>query len=227
MKHATERIFNVKPAYDCIGVQPCVHGSKTCIPGTSGSHGRHNAEMHMTVRGAGAEVSLAIGTGWDLPTAPERRDRDYPRGYFVELHTARPRYEGQDGGPPRPDGTCKDWVACYMDAGYLMSDEPARLLVTKGSEAVWEWLENVYARTQDEMDELTQEAVGPCVGRGRVSMGAFPNTIRVYEAKDGWRWRMQSRNGLIVADSGQSYRSERHARRAAVAVAERPIEVAP
>lgn len=58
-------------------------------------------------------------------------------------------------------------------------------------------------------------------------MSAYPNVIHVYQAKDGWRWRMQSRNGLIVADSGQAYRSERHARRAAVAVAERPIEVAP
>lgn len=57
-------------------------------------------------------------------------------------------------------------------------------------------------------------------------MSAYPNVIHVYEAKDG-RWRMKSRNGLIVADSGQSYRSERHARRAAVAAAERPIEVAP
>ncbi|WP_082134268.1 DUF1508 domain-containing protein [Mycolicibacter heraklionensis] len=59
-------------------------------------------------------------------------------------------------------------------------------------------------------------------------MSAYPNVIHVYQDKAGfWRWRMKSRNGLIVADSGQSYRSERHARRAAVAVAERPIEVAP
>lgn len=58
-------------------------------------------------------------------------------------------------------------------------------------------------------------------------MSAYPNTIYVYQdKKGGWRWRMKSRNGLVVADSGQSYRSERHARRAAVAVAERPIEVA-
>ena len=57
-------------------------------------------------------------------------------------------------------------------------------------------------------------------------MSAYPNVIHVYQAKDGWWWRMKSRNGLVVADSGQSYRSERHARRAAVAVAERKIEVA-
>lgn len=150
-----ERIFNVRPAYDCIGVRPCVHGSERCKPGTGGSHGRHNAEMHLTVRGPDAEVTLVVSTGWDLPTVPAYHrltaTMDYPRGAFVELHTARPRYEGQDGGEARPDGTCKDWAACYVDTGYTMSDEPTRLLVEKGSDAAWEWLENLYHETQAEM----------------------------------------------------------------------------
>jgi len=150
-----ERIFTIRPAYDCIGVQPCVHGSASCIPGTGGSHGRHNAEMYLTVRGGDAEVTLVISTGWDLPTVPAHqrisRQMDYPRGAFVELHTARPRYEGQDGGPARPDGSCKDWAACYVDSGYLMSDEPTRLLVQEGSEAAWDWLEALYTETQAEM----------------------------------------------------------------------------
>ncbi len=52
-------------------------------------------------------------------------------------------------------------------------------------------------------------------------------TIHVYQDKGGkWRWRMKPRNGLIVADSGQEYRSERHARRAAEAVAAAKIVVA-
>ncbi len=150
-----ERIFSVRPAYDCIGVQPCVHGSESCKPGAGGSHGRHNAEMHLTVRGPNAEVTLVVSTGWDLPTVPRHHrltsTGDYPRGAFVQLHTARPRCEGQDGGPPRPDGTCKDWAACYQDTGYSMSDEPTRLLVEKGSEAAWAWLEDLYDATQAEM----------------------------------------------------------------------------
>lgn len=28
----------------------------------------------------------------------------------------------------------------------------------------------------------------------------------LYRAKDGWRWRLKSRNGRIVAESGESYR---------------------
>jgi hypothetical protein len=148
-----ERIFYVRPAYDCIRVQPCVHGSENCIPGTGGSHGRHNAEMHLTVRGVDAEVTLVIFTGWDLPSVPDYCQHGGPTGGGVEFHTARPRYEGQDGGEPRPDGTCKDWAACYVDIGYSMSDEPTRLLVAEGSDAVWAWLENLHAETVAEMDK--------------------------------------------------------------------------
>jgi hypothetical protein len=147
-----QRIVTVRPAYDCIRVQPCVHGSATCIPGTGGSHGRHNAEMHMTVRGPDAEVTLVIGTGWDLPTVPDHATHRGPEGRFVEFHTARPRYEGQDNwGTPQPGDSCENWDACYVDSGYLMSEEPTRMLVEKGSDAVWEWLENEYAETQSEM----------------------------------------------------------------------------
>jgi hypothetical protein len=147
-----ERIVKVRAAYDCIGVQPCVHGSERCIPGSGGSHGRNSAELYMTVRGPDAEISLAVNTGWDLPTVPDTaRSSRSPSGMFVELHTARPRYEGQEGKPPQADGSCKDWDACYMDAGYTMSDTPTRLLVEKGSDAVWEWLEKLYYDTQFEM----------------------------------------------------------------------------
>lgn len=153
-----EHIFHLRPAFDCIGVQPCVHGSERCIPGTGGSHGRKSAEMHLTVRGVDAEVTLVISTGWDLPTVPAHhrisRDGTYPRGVCVEMHTARPRHEGQDRREPRPDSACKDWADCYIDVGYMMSDEPTRLLVQEGSEAVWTWLETFYAATQAEMAAL-------------------------------------------------------------------------
>lgn len=154
-----ERIFRVLPAFDCIGVQPCVHGSETCKPGTGGSHGRHNAEIHLTVRGPNAEVSLVISTGWDLPTVPPHhriaRDGKYPRGAFVEMHTARPRYVGQDRREPQPGDSCYGWAGCYVGSSYMMSDEPTRLLVAAGSDAVWAWLEQQYAAVQDEMKQLT------------------------------------------------------------------------
>ena len=33
--------------------------------------------------------------------------------------------------------------------------------------------------------------------------------FEVYEAKDGWRWALKSKNGRIIADSGQAYSSKR------------------
>ena len=55
---------------------------------------------------------------------------------------------------------------------------------------------------------------------------SYPNTIKVYKASDGWRWRLVARNGYIVADSGQKYSPRKHARRAALSVAGRQIVVA-
>lgn len=57
-------------------------------------------------------------------------------------------------------------------------------------------------------------------------MTAYPNTIRVYRARDGWRWRATARNGNIVADSGQRYSTREHAWRAAKSFAGRPLVVA-
>lgn len=141
-----ERIVTVRPAYDCLVVQPCVHGSAECGTRTGASHGRHNAELHMIVRGSLGEVVLVVSTGWDLPETPQhvrssRHDDYYPRGAYVDFHSPAPQYEGHEPQSTR----CELWPdGCYGDAGYLMADEPTALLVRSGSDAVWEWLENTY-----------------------------------------------------------------------------------
>jgi uncharacterized protein YegP (UPF0339 family) len=42
--------------------------------------------------------------------------------------------------------------------------------------------------------------------------------ITVYNAKDGWRWRMQAPNHRIVAESGEAYTRRASAVRAAEAL---------
>lgn len=32
--------------------------------------------------------------------------------------------------------------------------------------------------------------------------------VHVYEARDGWRWRLRAGNGRIVAESGEAYVTE-------------------
>lgn len=39
--------------------------------------------------------------------------------------------------------------------------------------------------------------------------------VQVYEAADGWRWRLKAFNGRIVADSGEAYVTQANAKRAA------------
>ncbi len=35
----------------------------------------------------------------------------------------------------------------------------------------------------------------------------------IYEAKDGWRWRLRAENGRIVADGGEAFDSQGNAQR--------------
>ena len=42
-----------------------------------------------------------------------------------------------------------------------------------------------------------------------------PLTLTVYQAADGWRWRLKAANGRTVADGGEAYRSRANAIRAA------------
>lgn len=132
-----ERIVTIKPAYDCLMVQPCVHGSADCGTRPGASHGRHNAELHMRVRSALAEVGLVVNTSWDLPVTPASARSTGPRAGFVEFHSSTPFYDDQP-----PQGTpCDLWPVCFGDRGYTMADEPTALLVSAGSDAVWAWLE--------------------------------------------------------------------------------------
>jgi uncharacterized protein YegP (UPF0339 family) len=36
--------------------------------------------------------------------------------------------------------------------------------------------------------------------------------LEVYEARDGWRWRLWARNGRLVAESGEAYTSKTRCR---------------
>lgn len=44
-------------------------------------------------------------------------------------------------------------------------------------------------------------------------------TMRVYRAKDGWRWRLVAPNGKVTADSGEAYKRRYDCRVAAWALA--------
>lgn len=53
-----------------------------------------------------------------------------------------------------------------------------------------------------------------------------PARMHVYEARDGWRWRLKAQNGNVIADSGQRYATRRNAIKAARMVATTGIVMA-
>lgn len=49
-------------------------------------------------------------------------------------------------------------------------------------------------------------------------MSIVTHTLRVYLARDGWRWRLTAKNGRTVADSAEAYARKRNAVDAAEAL---------
>lgn len=37
----------------------------------------------------------------------------------------------------------------------------------------------------------------------------LPKCVKVYRARDGWRWRIRARNGRILADGAEAYKERR------------------
>ena len=54
-------------------------------------------------------------------------------------------------------------------------------------------------------------------------MSERPARMHIYQAADGWRWRLKAQNGNVIADSGQAYKSKRNATDAARMNAQVPI----
>lgn len=50
-------------------------------------------------------------------------------------------------------------------------------------------------------------------------------TLKIYEAADGWRWRIMADNNKIVADSGEAYVSRANAERAAKSLTTATLEI--
>ena len=48
----------------------------------------------------------------------------------------------------------------------------------------------------------------PKMPKAKWISGKGKRLAEIYKAKDGWRWRLWARNGRIVAESGEAYRSK-------------------
>lgn len=152
------REITVTPAYDCIRVKPCVHGSEVCstIPGRN--HGIHYAEMRMHLGTENHEVVLTVNTGWYLPQTPNRFDHNAERmGSSVGWHSRHDMQDAETLVMSDPKNCPRGWETCYSDMAYILANEGALLLVAQGTDAAWAWLEELYndrfGKTGDTEDE--------------------------------------------------------------------------
>lgn len=152
------REITVRPAYDCIRVKPCVHGSEACSTQPGRNHGVHNAELRLHLGTEDHEVALTVRTNWYLPVTPLRETGGVDHmGASVGWHSRHDLIDTEAIVAESPEDCPRGWERCYSDMAYIFADEGALLLVTEGTDAVWAWLEELYndrfEKTGDTEDE--------------------------------------------------------------------------
>ena len=147
---STTREMRLEPGHDCIRFE-CKHGSPRCVPGGGGSHGVHGITLRMVVRGDGGAVQFVAYLSDLLPGSVGhmgRRAREFDSAMAVDLgyHSKVQRYDDQG---------CMDdceWIAdgkCYYDGSGLDAEPVLDLLLERGSEGVYEYLERYYCHVFD------------------------------------------------------------------------------
>lgn len=138
------RDFSINPAYDCI-VNPCKFGDDKCKPNRGGSHGRHGAELLLSVHDDIAELMLVMFTNWDTSVTPNVRSTHiiWYMPAYLNVHTSYPTDEDST-----KIANCNKWSECYNRSLLSsMADEPKRLLIEEGSDKCYEWLEDNFNMT--------------------------------------------------------------------------------
>lgn len=147
----------VRPAWDCLKVQPCVHGSALCSTDPRGNHGRGTAKIVFTLRANDDEVQLDMLTEWwrsETPPHVQARVAEsfplYSRALFY-YHSREPFDESRSSSDP--DGCPRNWAKCHSFTDYAYGPVGGQILVEQGSDALWDWL----AERWQEKYELTSE----------------------------------------------------------------------
>lgn len=128
-----KRLFEVSPAFD----------------ERKNGYGIHGVEMRWVVVGEEGAVQFLLYTNWHLKHVRESFEKhgDIPFGLAQPLpadlgyHSRRPRYPAQK----IQSENCEYLKGpCYYDGSGLQARVVFELLVAKGGEALWKFLENRY-----------------------------------------------------------------------------------
>lgn len=131
------KTIKIRPAYDK----------------TNDNKGVHGADLIMLLKGKEGAVQFVLFTNWGLPDVTERllnkpitsridlECRFLPMPADVGYHSPKPMYDGQK---PISNCTALDGKPCYYEGSTLYAEKVFDILVSGGSDAVWNELENYY-----------------------------------------------------------------------------------
>lgn len=137
-----ERIVEFTPAFDKRDPDP------------KKNYGVHGVDLRFVVKGDAGAVQFLIFTNWYLPHVHESIvNRKYhhatdldnlfsPVPAGISYHSKLPRDPEQE--PSTEACEYCDGQPCYFDGSILNAEKVFSLLVEKGDEAVWEFLEEYY-----------------------------------------------------------------------------------
>lgn len=116
--------------------------------------GIHGVELQFYLSGEEGAVQFIVYTSWQLPHVQEEFDAQplsrfpymfhKPLSADIGYHSKIPRYEGQSVMPGACDFT---GGACYYDGSSLYAREGFKILLEKGDEGLWQWMEEYYRET--------------------------------------------------------------------------------
>lgn len=142
-KEKFERIVQFTPAFDKTSIDPTKNygiGSMLCW---------------LYLKGVFGVVQFQFNTGIYLPHnmkqiyASNKNNLFTADGWDLGYHSYKPLYEGQQ--PLTDKCSLLENGPCYYDGSSLNGQEVFKILVEKGSDAVWEFLENYYYKTFGEL----------------------------------------------------------------------------
>lgn len=118
-------------------------------PDPKKNYGIHGCELLMVRRGKKGAVQFLAFTDWTPRAVQEERMEDMrrtdvvgvqPMGADLGYHSIVPQYEGQQV----MDCNLLKGKKCYYDGSSLNADRVIDILLTKGSDGVWDELEGYY-----------------------------------------------------------------------------------
>lgn len=117
----------------------------------SEGYGIHSVDMCWYLKGPKGVIQFITYTNWHLPHIQEHfdklQDREFPHlschphAFDIGYHSYKPIYEGQTA--VRSDCHLLN-APCYYDGSSLQAEEVLQLLISQGSEAVWQEMQNRY-----------------------------------------------------------------------------------